>query len=232
MSFVSPTLLAALERQRRITEAHVIRGLSFWLSEGKPDEHPLKFVQSLGMAGNSCWWRGYAEPWKTDRATTEVLFSLLGREWTGQLLDLVRKQDSLYTMISAIPGGRQQAVVLKLDHYSKFVYPSCFSISERINEMADEDVKHLPPDVMTRLDHSLGALEQALLDKDPMMPAHLQNSHSLLQSYPETVHLLSGEKMQLLIAAAQAHMKTEIISKAVAGKGGATKRAKVDVGDL
>lgn len=228
----SPIVVAALDRQRRITEAHIIRGLSFWLECGDADAHPLQLVQHLGMIKNPCWWRGYKHQWKIDRAATAVLFECLGEQWTGQLLDLVRAMPNLYSIISAMPDGRQHDVILKLAHYSKFVHPTCFSIIERISEMASDDVKNLPPDVMARLESSLASLEQALLNKDPMMAAHLQNSHSLLQSYPETVHLLSGEKMHLLIASAQAHMKTEIIAKAATGKGAGAKRAKIGIGDL
>lgn len=224
-------IAAATTVANRKTEAHVIRGLSYWLAQGSITKHPLELVQTLGMSRNSCWWKGYAEPWSTDQATCQVFFEFVGREWTGQLLDLVQNMHMAFSIVSAIPDGRQQAVMLKLLHYSKFVYPSCFSTVERLVTMANEDVRHLPPDVVSRLDHSLAALQAALDNKDPMMAAHLQNSHSLIQSYPEAVHLLTDDKIKLLIGAAQQHTKTEIIAKAAAGKGAATKR-KIGVDDL
>ena len=91
-------------------------------------------------------------------------------------------------------------------------------------------VDTLPPDVLDRLDSHLASLEQALLDKDPMMPQHLRNSHSILISYPETVHLLEDHEIARLIDAAEIHTKTEIIKATV--KKAAGTRKKVDVSDL
>jgi hypothetical protein len=91
-------------------------------------------------------------------------------------------------------------------------------------------VDTIPPDVLDRLDSHLASLEQALLEKDPMMPQHLRNSHSILISYPETVHLLEDAEIARLIDAAEIHVKTEIV-KATVKKGTGTRK-KVDVSDL
>ena len=91
-------------------------------------------------------------------------------------------------------------------------------------------VDTIPPDVLDRLDSHLASLEQALLEKDPMMPQHLRNSHSILISYPETAHLLEDSEIAMLIDAAEIHTKTEII-KATVKKATGTRK-KVDVSDL
>jgi len=69
------------------------------------------------------------------------------------------------------------------------------------------------------------------LTKDPMMPQHLRNTHSLLISYPETVHLLEDAEISRIISAAQVHTKTEIV-KAVAAKKSTGGRAKLNIDDL
>lgn len=91
----------------------------------------------------------------------------------------------------------------------------------------------VPPDVMAKLEMSLASLEQALIAKDPMMPQHLRQSHSLLIQYPETANLLSDEEIARLIDAAEIHTKTEIVKAAASGKGGSSTRAKkVSASDL
>lgn len=87
----------------------------------------------------------------------------------------------------------------------------------------------LPPDVVAKLTMSLASLEQALLDKDPMMPRHLQESHKLLISYPETVHLLDDDEIARLIGAAQVHTGIEIVKLNTPKTGG---RKKVTADDL
>ena len=89
----------------------------------------------------------------------------------------------------------------------------------------------IPRDVMMRLQSSLASLEAALLDKDPLMPQHLRNTHSILISYPETTHLLDDNEIARIIDAAEIHTKTEIVKAAAAGKG-AGSRKKVTADDL
>lgn len=95
--------------------------------------------------------------------------------------------------------------------------------------MKTPETDNIPVDVLQRLETSLAALETALLEKDPMMPQHLRNSHSLLISYPETVHLLEDAEIARLISAAQEHTKTEIVKAAASKRGGGrTKTPSVD----
>lgn len=92
----------------------------------------------------------------------------------------------------------------------------------------------IPPEVMSRLNMELASLEQALLNKDPLMPQHLRNSHALLLQYPETVHLLDErDAVGLIIKALQAHTNIEIVKATIAKPRAASSRAaKVDASDL
>lgn len=87
----------------------------------------------------------------------------------------------------------------------------------------------LPPDIVAKLTMSLASLEQALIDKDPMMPQHLRASHQLLISYPETVHLLDDDEIARLIGAAQIHSNIEIVKAGTPRTGG---RKKISADDL
>jgi len=98
-----------------------------------------------------------------------------------------------------------------------------------MKERNEEAMSRIPDTTMRSLEMSLASLEQALLAKDPMMPQHLRNTHSLLISYPETVHLLEDKEIALIIDAAEMHTKTEIVKAAVAKKAG---RVKVSVDSL
>ena len=91
-----------------------------------------------------------------------------------------------------------------------------------------KDTLHsVPPDVMSRLTTNLAALEAALLSKDPMMPNHLRESHRILISYPETVHLLDDTEIARLIEGAVVYTKTEIV-KATAAKKKAASKVTID----
>jgi hypothetical protein len=91
--------------------------------------------------------------------------------------------------------------------------------------------ENVPADVMSRLEMSLASLETSLLNKDPMMPQHLRNTHSILIGYPETVHLLDDAEIARIIDAAEVHTKTEIV-KAAASKKTAGPKVKLSAGDL
>lgn len=92
-----------------------------------------------------------------------------------------------------------------------------------------EIVNRIPPDVLKNLEMKLGELQSTLLAQDPLMPNHLRESHRLLITYPETVHLLDDSEIAQLIQAAEIHTKTKIIKEAAAGKtGGKKKAASVD----
>lgn len=89
----------------------------------------------------------------------------------------------------------------------------------------------LPADVVQKLQIEMQSLEAKLLAQDPEMRNHLRESHRLLISYPETVHLLSDDGVARLIQAAQQHMKVEIVKESAKGKGASSKK-KVSLDDL
>lgn len=77
----------------------------------------------------------------------------------------------------------------------------------------------------------LQGLEQALLAKDPGMPMYLRDSHRLLITYPESVHLLDDTEIALLLRSAEQWTDTKIMSEAAKGKSSG-KKAKVSADDL
>jgi hypothetical protein len=88
----------------------------------------------------------------------------------------------------------------------------------------------IPEDVMSKLKTALSGLESALLEADPKMKDHLRESHRLLISYPETVHLLDDSEISDLLKSAQRHMQVQIISEAA--KKTSAKKTKPSVDDL
>jgi hypothetical protein len=82
----------------------------------------------------------------------------------------------------------------------------------------------IPEQVMQSLAIHLGKLEAALLAKDPEMPNHLRESHRLLITYPETVHLLDDTEVAALISAAEEYTKVRIVAEAAKGKGSRSKK--------
>lgn len=89
----------------------------------------------------------------------------------------------------------------------------------------------IPTDVMQKLQTELSGLESALLAKDPEMKNHLRESHRLLITYPETVHLLEDSEIALLLDSAQKIMLTNIVSE-TAKKSTRAGKSKPSVDDL
>lgn len=107
-------------------------------------------------------------------------------------------------------------------------------IAMSLNHQADSAASALDPAVMQKLTMHLADLEHSLTTNDPMMPQHLRNSHALILSYPESVHLLQEQDaVGLIIKALQKHVGIEIV-KATAAKPrtSAAKAAKVSASDL
>ncbi len=151
------------------------------------------------------------------------LASICGAHWKGGLWN--HPALSVYTATSMLTTEDEQcwmAVILA----DNFLLPV-----KGIQFMKQSDT--VPAEIMARLEMALASLEQALIAKDPLMPQHLRQSHSLLIQYPETVNLLSDEEVASLIDAAEIHTKTEIVKAAASGKGGSSARAKkVSASDL
>jgi len=82
----------------------------------------------------------------------------------------------------------------------------------------------VPTGVMSQLQQNMRQLETALLTADPQMPSYLKESHKVLISHPETVHLLDDEEISRLIDAAQKFTNTQILT-ALAKSGAKRKGA-------
>lgn len=78
----------------------------------------------------------------------------------------------------------------------------------------------IPEQIMVDLAMKMASLEKALLEKDPEMPNHLRESHRLLITYPESVHLLDDSEIHTLISAAEEHTKVRIVQEAAKSKSG------------
>lgn len=202
------------EQVARTKLYHTARGVSWYIKQGPRAKHPLAFSWALGL--QSIDWYSYP-PASLSRQPTQEILIAVASYWRGRLEDLDLQMLAL--RFGSLPATQHElAVHLMTD---EILLPKEYRMKR---------VDTIPPDVLDRLDSHLASLEQALLDKDPMMPQHLRNSHSILISYPETVHLLEDHEIARLIDAAEIHVKTEIV-KATVKKGTGTRK-KVEVSDL
>lgn len=202
------------EQVARTKLYHTARGVSWYINQGPRAKHPLAFSWALGL--QSIDWYS-SPPAVLSRQPTQEILIAVASYWRGRLEDLDLSMIAL--RFGSLPTEQHElAVHLMTD---ELLLPKEYRMKR---------VDTIPPDVLDRLDSHLASLEQALLDKDPMMPQHLRNSHSILISYPETVHLLEDHEIARLIDAAEIHTKTEIIKATV--KKAAGTRKKVDVSDL
>ena len=202
------------EQVARTKLYHAARGVSWYINQGPRAKHPLAFSWALGL--QSIDWYS-SKPALLSRQLTQEVLIAVASYWRGRLEDLDLQMLAL--RFGCLPTEQHDlAVHLMTD---EILLPKEYRMKR---------VDTIPPDVLDRLDNHLASLEQALLDKDPMMPQHLRNSHSILISYPETVHLLDDQEIARLIDAAEIHVKTEIV-KATVKKGTGTRK-KVDVSDL
>lgn len=225
LNFFVPPLTGSLLTRTQV--AHTSRGFC-WLMTGERGTH--RSLWDIGMVLNVT---GKLPPLikheDRDRLATHhgnQLLLLASKFWGKELAELDIRWISLcFTQLRA--EQQREAVEQATRFLTVGQYLS--SRQERAQIMKHSDT--IPADVIARLDQSLGHLEQALLTKDPMMPQHLRNTHSLLISYPETVHLLEDAEVARLIDAAELHTKTEIVKAAATGKGTGSRK-KVDISDL
>lgn len=101
-----------------------------------------------------------------------------------------------------------------------------------VSSLKPEQQAKLPPDVLSQVQMKLADYTQALLAKDPDMPKHLQESHRLLITYPETTHLLDDDEIALLIQGQEKLMNTQIVSDAAKKKGTGRGLTKLSASDL
>lgn len=214
--FIAPM---GADLKMRTLLAHNSRGIARYITTSHPDHepaHPLAFSFVLGLSNKLNWYQ--VPPLESSNYIARSLLGMVAERWRGRLHSL--DCNMLALRISSMPSYLH-ATCLNLIHEVLYL-----TKEERTMQQSDQ----IPADVMSKLEMNLASLEQALLNKDPMMPQHLRNSHSLLITYPETVHLLEDKEIAMLIDAAEIHTKTEII-KATVKKGTGTKK-KIEASDL
>ena len=202
------------EHAARTKLYHTARGVSWYINQGPRERHPLAFSWALGL--HAIDWYSSPPTSLSHQLKQEVLIAVTSY-WRGRLEDL--DLPMLALRFGCLPSSQHELAVQLMS--DELLLPKEYRMKR---------VDTIPPDVLARLDSHLASLEQALLEKDPMMPQHLRNTHSILISYPETVHLLEDAEIARIIDAAEIHTKTEII-KATVKKATGTRK-KVDVSDL
>lgn len=100
-----------------------------------------------------------------------------------------------------------------------------------MKQLPEDNNGRIPLDIFEKLKIHMGNLEASLLKADPEMPNHLRESHRLLITYPETVHLLDDDEINKLIQAQEIWVKEKIVTEAAKGKGSRGK-SKISVDDL
>lgn len=217
---------------KRTVQAHLVRGLSYWLNTlDDKQSHPLNVLYLHGlhmqvvMHLNKPVRSGLAihvikqfivdcEPW-IDPARVNTLM------WALCILQRYTHTQEEF-----------EAVLAKAYFYHHCVYHR--QRETRNFDMKEDDAARIPADVYNRMNSILADLQATLLAKDPMMPQHLRQIHGLVISYPEAVHLLKDEEIALIIGGAQEHTKVMIVSESA--KKATVSRSKslknVSVSDL
>lgn len=218
--FIKPM---TVELAARTLLVHNSVGICFYLTTGRS---PLSLSHTLGLANKLQWYAPQICNTYVDQLHCNSILMQAAHVWTRGLdkLDL----NLIHLRLASMPATDQNECIRRAVMFlNRARYLATYT--ERCDAMQLND--SIPKDVMLRLQTSLASLEQSLLDKDPMMPQHLRNTHSILVNYPETVHLLDDSEIARIIDAAEVHTKTEIVKAAAAGKG-AGSRKKVTADDL
>lgn len=234
--FIKPL---TVEQARRTVFSHTVRGIAYQLTSPaslSAPRHRLDFAFVLGLAPHARW---YAAPnrhsAKPDSVAARLVLMLASRCWQHSLgkLDL----NSIELALGNLHETQLAPACLAIERLCQLytIYHN-LSLPERHSSMhaitATTGASTIPADVMSKLEMALASLEQSLLAKDAMMPQHLRSTHSLLITYPETVHLLNDSEIALIIDAAEVHTKTEIVKPGATKSAGAGSRKKLGADDL
>ena len=95
-------------------------------------------------------------------------------------------------------------------------------------EQMPEVVGKIPTEVMAVLKEKLQLVESSLLSVDANMKEHLRESHRLLISYPETVHLLDDAEIHNLLEAAQKLTNQRIVADTAKKKTAGKSKPSID----
>ena len=229
-ALVSPLSSLAPALQARTLTAHTVFGLTRYIltpAEAPIARHPLEFAFLLGLSSKLAWYpRELSGKHSLDMEASMKLLQTVANFWQRPIYDI----DTLMmaTRLSMFNKQEQWEIVCRVADFARI---DCHYSQQRKDMKTIPETSKLPKEVHDRLLMNLASLEQSLLAKDPQMPNHLRNSHAILVSYPETVHLLEPHEVARLIDAAEIHTKTEIVKAVAAGKGAASKK-KLDVSDL
>lgn len=213
----------------RTLVAHKSRGFCWLLTSPSnlPARSTLDLSLKLGIQQRLPAFRLSKDLYPVSLRHTRTVLQLAANIWSKTLTSL--DTHWLWLELSQLDESQQDRVLANATH---FLNNARIYGDKHHRAYAMQLSDKIPSDVVTRLTQSLASLEQALLDKDPMMPQHLRNTHSLLISYPETVHLLDDSEIARIIDAAEIHTKTEIIKAAVKGGAGSGSRKKISATDL
>lgn len=235
-----PTLTCPLsslseQLQHRTLVSHTILGLARYFMN--PDDagenpHPLDFAFMLGLSSKVAWYPAdYSQLHEIPKIVAHDINYLVAfcrrPVWTLDTMMLSIRLKMLVHSCEYLKLCPEKAVETLRLVSERQMTPSILdnTFIGRLPIMQSHDFSKVPQDIYQKLDGHLSALEQALLEKDPMMKNHLRESHALLISYPETVVLLKPNEVNTLIKAAELHVQTEIV-KATATSKSATGIAK------
>ena len=101
-----------------------------------------------------------------------------------------------------------------------------------IPESKTESFAAIPPETLEKLRMHLASLEGKLTAGDPEIKEHLRNTHSLLITYPETVHLLDDDEIRGLIILQQDYAQTQIVKEVAKGGAGSRSKKQITLDDL
>jgi hypothetical protein len=229
-----PFYIAPLDAElyKRTQMAHVSRGFCWLLdadrmAANKPVRSMLDLPFALGLHRHVRFFG----PQTRKANVRKYILGMLETYWTRDLADLNLQVIDL--LFSGLPAEDQSPACYMVSRYFYSTFPFLSSPpthQHKVEYMQLTD--KLPPDIVARLTDSLASLEQSLIDKDPMMPNHLRNTHAVLISYPETVHLLDDREIALIIDAAEVHTKTEIVKAVAKGASTGGTRKKISISDL
>lgn len=221
------------ERLTKTLVAHKARGFCHYITspaEATTPRSTLDFAMVLGVQKYLPAYTDSSTHVPLERLHVWKILTYIQDRWQRQLHDL--DMNWIHIDLMQIPMSLRAAAFEQIDKtLTMCVGKSPCPFSWRYEEMKSAESNNIPQDILSKIEMNLASLEQALLARDSMMPQHLRNVHSLLISYPETVHLLDDSEIACIIDAAEMHTKTEIV-KAVAAKKSTGGKAKVSVNDL
>lgn len=232
---ILPYFIAPLtpEQYSKTLVAHTARGFCFHINTPASDPAPRPFTAFRTTLGLNRVWKNLVihDAQRTpviETLRTEIL-ACIRAYWERPLHELdLPWIDLLFQQLNEKEQYAAWDAIVAINYL-----PSNLPLTWRPTHMkALPDTQNIPHDILSKLEMNLASLEKSLLEKDAMMPQHLRNVHSLLISYPETVHLLEDAEIARIIEGAQVHTKTEIVKAAAKGGAASGSRKKIALEDL